>query len=59
MADLSDKPMPLVVYNIPGIGTAQLCSAQLMDDASCINFPADLGYPPAITSGQYPHRYRH
>ena len=31
MPDLSDEPLPLNVYNVPGIGTAQLCDAQRVD----------------------------
>ncbi|MCW2555068.1 MAG: hypothetical protein JWR78_4849, partial [Mycobacterium sp.] len=42
MPDLSDKPVPLVVDNVPGIGTAQLCSAQRVDDAACIYLRADI-----------------
>jgi hypothetical protein len=57
MPDLSDKPVPLVIDNVPGIGTAQLCGAQRVDDAACIYLRADIGYPPAVTSGESPHGY--
>ncbi|MDT5290415.1 MAG: hypothetical protein QOF88_5304 [Mycobacterium sp.] len=57
MPDLSDKPVPLVIDNVPGIGTAQLCSAQRVDDTACIYLRADIGYPPAVTSGECPHGY--
>jgi hypothetical protein len=57
MADLGDEPMPLVVYNVPGIGTAQLCNAQRVDGAACIYLRADIGYPLTVTSGECPHGY--
>ena len=57
MPDLSDEPLPLNVYNVPGIGTAQLGDAQRVDGTACVYLRADIGYPPAVTSGKCPHGY--
>ena len=55
MHHLSDEPMALVVYDIPGVGTAQLCDAQRVDDTAGIYLRADIGYPPAVTCAERPH----
>ena len=34
MPDLSDEPTPLVVYDVPRIGAAQLCDTQRVDDTA-------------------------
>jgi hypothetical protein len=58
MPDLSDEPMPLNVYNVPGIGAAQLGNAQRVDGTACVHLRADIGYPLTVTSGECPHGYR-
>ena len=58
MPDLSDEPMPLIVYNFPGIGAAQLCNAQHVDGTAGVYLRADIGYPLTVTSDECPHRYR-
>ena len=52
MPDLSDEPMPLVVYNVPGVGTAQLRNAQRVDDTAGIYLRADIGYSLTVASGE-------
>jgi len=43
MLDFSDEQSPLVVYDVPREGTAQLCNAQRMDDAAGIHLGTDIG----------------
>jgi hypothetical protein len=57
MPDLSDEPLPLNVYNVPGIGTAQLGDAQRVDGTAGVYLRADIGYPLTVTSGECPHGY--
>jgi hypothetical protein len=58
MPDLSDEPVSLNVYNVPGIGAAQLGNAQHVDGAASVYLRVDIGYPRTVTSGECPHRYR-
>ncbi|AGB22383.1 hypothetical protein Mycsm_02015 [Mycobacterium sp. JS623] len=57
MPDLGDEPTPVVVYNVPGIGAAQLCNAKHVDGSACIHLRADIGYPLTVTSDECPHGY--
>jgi hypothetical protein len=57
MPDFSDEQSPLVVYNVPGVATAQLCDARRVHDAAGIHLRMDAGKPPSVTSGEHPHRY--
>jgi hypothetical protein len=57
MPDLGDEPMPLVVYDFPGIGAAQLCNAQCVDGTACVYLRADIGDPLTVTSGECPHGF--
>jgi hypothetical protein len=50
MPDLSDEHLPLAVDDVPGMGTAQLCSPEGVDEAAGIRLTADIGYPPSVTS---------
>ena len=49
------EPTPLAFYNVPGVGTTQLCNAQRVDDTAGIYLRPYIGYSPAITSGDRPH----
>jgi hypothetical protein len=58
VSDFSDKQPSVVVYDVPGVGTAQLCRPQRVDDAAGIELRVDIGYPASITSREYPHDLR-
>jgi hypothetical protein len=57
MHDLSDEQTPLAVDDVPGVGPAQLCNAQRVHDTAGMFLTADIGYSPAVTSGECPHGY--
>jgi hypothetical protein len=56
MLDLRDKPLPEDVDNIPGIRSAHLRDAQLVDRTARIFLRADIDYTPAVTGDNNPHR---
>jgi hypothetical protein len=55
MPDFSDEQLPLIVDNIPGVGTAQLGNTQCVHDSACIYFGTDIGYAPSVASDERPH----
>jgi hypothetical protein len=55
MPDLSDEPMPLNVYDVPGVGAPQLGNAQRVDGSAGVYLRADIAYPLTVTGGERPH----
>jgi hypothetical protein len=55
MPDFSDEQSPLVVDNVPGVRTAQLCSAECVHDAAGIRLRTDVAQSLSAASGEHPH----